>query len=70
MRPLIEILEDERKLLQKLESIYRYMLRTDDTETLDILTGQKKRIERALDKIHKELRIYLYEISNGGDEGL
>lgn len=68
MRPLIEILEDERKLLQKLESIYRYMLRTDDTDTLDILTEQKKRVERELDRVHKELRRYLYEISNGGDE--
>ena len=68
MRPLIEILEDERKLLQKLESIYRYMLRNDDTETQDILTGQKKRIERELDKIHKELRIYLQVIYSGVDE--
>lgn len=68
MRPLIEILEDERKLLQKLESIYRYTLRTDDTETLDILTGQKKRIERELDKIHKELRVYLQVIYSGVDE--
>ena len=70
MRPLIEILEDERTLLQKLESVCRYMLREDDMDTLDILTEKKKKIERELVKIHKELRRYLYEISNGSDEEL
>ena len=70
MRPLIEILEDERTLLQKLESVCRYMLKTDDTDALDILMGQKKRIERELAKIHKELRRYLNEISSGVDEEL
>ena len=37
MRPLIEILEDERAMMQRLESIYRYMLRDDDPEVFDIL---------------------------------
>lgn len=70
MRPLIEILEDERKLLQKLESIYRYMTKIDDDETFDILAQQKKRIERDLDKIHRELCIYLENLSIGGEDGL
>ena len=67
MRPLIEILEDERVLMQKLESVYRYVVRTDDVETLDILDGQKKRVERDLEKVRNELRAYLYALS-GGDE--
>ena len=62
MRPLIEILEDERTLMQKLDSAYRYMSKTDDIETLDILNKRKQIIERDLDKTRGELREYLTEL--------
>lgn len=59
MRPLIEILEDERALRQKLESLYRYLLRTDDVETINILQAQRKRVERDLEKTRDEMREYI-----------
>lgn len=62
MRPLIEILEDERTLNQKLESVYRYMLKDDDPEILDILVAQRKRTEQDLEKTRNELRWYILEL--------
>ena len=59
MRPLIEILEDERTLSHKLDSIYKYILRYDDPETFDILNSKRKVIESDLDKTHQELREYV-----------
>lgn len=59
MRPLIEILEDERALRQKLESLYRYLIRTDDVETISILQAQRKRVERDLEKTRDEMREYV-----------
>ena len=62
MRPLIEILEDERALGQRLESICRYMLKTDDDEALDILYAQKERTERNLDTVRNEMREYIVKL--------
>ena len=62
MRPLIEILEDERTLTQKLESIYRYLTRTDDCETVDILESQRKRVENDLGRVRNEIKNYLAEL--------
>lgn len=59
MRPLIEILEDERTLAQKLESIYRYLAREDDIELLELLNGKRMRIERDLGKTQNELKEYV-----------
>lgn len=59
MRPLIEILEDERTLMQKLESIYRYLVRTDNCETIDILEGQRERVEQDLTKVRNEIKEYV-----------
>lgn len=58
MRPLIEILEDERTLMQKMESAHRYMLKTDDDETWDILKAQVERVERDLSKVRNEILEY------------
>ena len=62
MRPLIEILEDERTLDQRLESIYRYMLKTDDEDLLDILHARKEKTERDLDKTRNEMREYVVKL--------
>lgn len=62
MRPLIEILEDERTLNQKLEGVYRYLVKTDDCETVDILEAQRTRIEQDLNKVRNELRWYVLDL--------
>lgn len=62
MRPLIEILEDERAIMQRIESIYRYILRDDDPETLEILYAKKSKLERDLDKVHVELKEYFVDL--------
>lgn len=62
MRPLIEILEDERTLMHKLESIHRYLLRDDDLEVVDILMARKKKVDNELDTIRNELRNYIEEL--------
>lgn len=59
MRPLLEILEDERVLLQKYESVYRYLSKTDDNDVIDILLAQKSKTEKDLIGVHEELRVYL-----------
>lgn len=68
MRPLIEILEDERTLTQKLEGVYRYLVRTDDVETINILMAQRSRVEADLEKVRHEMRERLIELLDGGDE--
>ena len=68
MRPLIEILEHERTLTHKLESVYRYLGRVDDIDTLDILAAQKKRVEGDLAKVRNEMREYITILTNGGDQ--
>lgn len=62
MRPLIEILEDERMLKHKLESIYRYLVKTDDFETIAILEGQRRRIENDVNKVCNEMKEYVVEL--------
>lgn len=67
MRPLLEILEDERTLIQKQDAVYRYLTKTDDFETIGILNGQRKRVEKDLDKIRNEMKEYITELIDGGD---
>lgn len=64
MRPLIEILEDERKLMQRLESIYRYLLRDDEPEMLEILHAKKSNLERDLGLVRIELKEYIGDLFN------
>ena len=59
MKPLIDILEEERTLIQKLESIHHYTLKTDDPEILNALAGRKKAVEYNLDAVRDELREYV-----------
>lgn len=62
MRPLMEILEDERTLTLKLETIYQNMLRYHGPDVDDILEARKKFVERDLQKVHNELREYIAEL--------
>lgn len=62
MRPLIEILEDERKTMQRLESVYRYLLRDDEPEFLSILSAKKDVLERDLGLVRVELKEYIGDL--------
>ena len=62
MRPLMEILEDERTLMLKLDTIYQNMLRYHGPDVDDILEARKKFVERDLQKVHNELREYIGEL--------
>jgi hypothetical protein len=62
MRPLIEILEDERTLTHKQEALIRYLLRDDDPELVDILEAKLSVVKRDLAKTKNELREYMAEL--------
>lgn len=62
MRPLMEILEDERTLMLKLDTIYQNMLRYHGRDVDDILEARKKFVEQDLDKVRNELREYIAEL--------
>lgn len=64
MRPLIDILEDERRLSQKMESIYRFISRDDDPEMLRILNAKRETLERDLGLVRVELREYIGDLFN------
>lgn len=55
MRPLIEILEDERMLMQRLESISRYLFKDDDPEVQEVLLAQRAKFKRQLTDVQNEL---------------
>ena len=59
MRPLMEILEDERLLMLKLDTIYQNMLRYRGPDVNDVLQARKKFVESDLDKVRNELREYI-----------
>lgn len=62
MRPLIEILEDERTLMHKLEALYRLLMRDDDVELLRMVNFKRENIERDLDMVRLELREYIKDL--------
>lgn len=55
MRSLMDIIEDERKLMQQLESISRYIFKDDDPEVRDILLAQRAKIKQELTKVQAEM---------------
>ncbi len=59
MRPLMEILEDERLLMLKLDTIYQNMLRFHGPDVNDVLQARKKFVESDLEKVRNELREYI-----------
>lgn len=64
MRPLIEILEDERTLMHKLESIHRFILRDNDPDLLGVLYSKKEKIERNLGLVRIEIKEYMGDLFN------
>lgn len=68
MRSLMDILEDERKLMQQLESISRYLFKDDDPEVRDLLLAQRAKIKRELLDVQAELGDRIEQLIDGGDE--
>ena len=68
MRPLMEILEDERALMLKMDTIYQNMLRYDGPDVRDILNARKRIVDRDLGFIRNELREYIEQLLEGDDE--
>lgn len=62
MRPLMEILEDERALMLKMDTIYQNMLRYDGPDVHDILDARKRIVDRDLKLVRGELQEYLKEL--------
>ena len=64
MRPLIDMLEDERRLMQQLESISRYLFKDDDPEVRELLLAQRAKIKQELNKVQAELGDKLEQLLN------
>lgn len=65
MRPLMEILEEERNLMQRLESVSRYLFKDDDPEVQEILLAQRAKFKRELTKVHAELGERIEQLITG-----
>ena len=68
MRPLMEILEDERMLTLKLDTIRQNMIRYPGFEAAGILETRKRIVEGDLNRIRTELRDYIANLFKDGDE--
>ena len=68
MRPLMEILEDERTLMLKLDTIRQNMIRYPGFEAAGMLETRKRIVDGELRKIQNEIREYIEKLFNGGDE--
>jgi hypothetical protein len=67
MRPLIEMLEDERMLMLKQETIYHNMLRYSGPDVDKILMTRKDIVDRNLKDIRQEIREYIESLFDGGE---
>lgn len=59
MRPLMEILEDERSLMLKLDTIRQNMIRYPGFEATQVLETRKRIFEGELNKVQAEIREYI-----------
>lgn len=62
MRPLMEILEDERALMLKIDTIYQNLLRYSGHDVDKILFARKDMVERDLEHVRNEIREYIEEL--------
>ena len=68
MRPLMEILEDERMLMLKQDTIYQNTLRYNGPEVDKILFARKDIVDRDLKHVRNEIREYIENLFNGSEE--
>ena len=62
MRSLIDILEEERHLMQRLESISRYIFKDDDPEVRELLLAQRAKFKRELIDVRTELGEHIKQL--------
>ena len=67
MRPLMEILEDERMLMLKLDTIRQNMIRYPGYEASNMLEARKRIVQGDLNKIQDEIREYIEKLFTGGE---
>lgn len=67
MRPLMEILEDERMLMLKQDTIYQNMLRYNGPEVDKILFTRKDIVDRDLKRVRNEIREYIENLFKDGE---
>jgi argonaute-like protein implicated in RNA metabolism and viral defense len=63
----MEILEDERMLMLKQDTIYQNMLRYGGPEVDRILMARKDIVDRDLNLVRNEIREYVEELFNHGE---
>ena len=68
MRPLMEILEDERMLMLKLDTIRQNMIRYPGYEAGNMLEARKRIVQGDLNKIQDEIREYVEELFNDNEQ--
>lgn len=66
MRPLMEILEDERTLMLKLDTIRQNMIRYPGFEAMSVLDTRKRIVEGELNKIRDEIQEYISNLFKDG----
>lgn len=68
MRTLMDILEDERTLLLKLDTIRQNEIRYGGAEAQEVLRARKEIVKRNLNDIRKEIREYIEGLFTGGED--
>jgi hypothetical protein len=63
----MEILEDERSLMLKLDTIYQNVLRYPDHEAFELLNARRQVVRRDLAVVRNELRKYIENLFEEGD---
>ena len=67
MRPLMEILEDERDLMLKIDTIRQNMIRYPGLEAASILETRKRIVESELIRIRNEIQEYISTLFKDGE---
>lgn len=67
MRPLMEILEDERNLMLKIDTIRQNMIRYPGLEAASILEARKRIVESELTRIRDEIQEYISNLFKDGE---
>lgn len=62
MRPLMEILEDERTLMLRLDTVIQNMLRYPYEDAYELLAAKRAVINRELEVIRAEIQEYITKL--------
>lgn len=67
MRPLMEILEDERSLMLKIDTIRQNMIRYPGLEAASVLETRKRIVESQLNEVRAEIQEYITNLFKDGE---